>query len=209
MTIRESYLYVHRRLDNNQVFYVGIGKTKNFRRAYIKEGRNNLWKKIVSKTNYVVDIVYKNLTKEDACKKEINLIALYGRIDLKTGTLANLTDGGELNLGYKRTEEQKRKQSEKLQGSLNCRYGVKLSEETKIKMSKSSIGKKMSLEARQKISNSLVGKPSRHRRKVICLLTGTIYDSVELAAKSIEMKRTTLTMQLKNKNTNRTNLKYL
>lgn len=209
MTIRESYLYLHRRLDTNQIFYVGIGRTKNFRRAYIKEGRNNLWKKIISKTNYAVDIIYKNISKEDACKKEINLIALYGRIDLKTGTLANLTDGGELNSGYKRTEEQKKKQSEKLKGNLNCRYGVKLSEDTKIKMSKAATGKKMSLEAKQKISNSLVGKPSRHRRKVVCVLTGTIYDSVELAAKSVDMKRTTLIMQLTNKNPNKTNLMYL
>lgn len=28
-----SYVYLDIRLDNNQVFYVGIGKSKNFKRA--------------------------------------------------------------------------------------------------------------------------------------------------------------------------------
>jgi len=36
-----------------------------------------------------------NLNWEDACKKEIEFIELYGRRDLNKGTLVNLTDGGE------------------------------------------------------------------------------------------------------------------
>ena len=40
------YIYRHRRLDNNQIFYVGLGSTSNYSRAYAKKGRNNWWKNI-------------------------------------------------------------------------------------------------------------------------------------------------------------------
>ena len=39
-------LYQHERLDNNKVFYVGIG---NITRAYSKHGRNQYWKNVVNK----------------------------------------------------------------------------------------------------------------------------------------------------------------
>jgi hypothetical protein len=39
-----------------------------------------------------------DLTWEESCEKEIELIALYGRRDLGLGTLVNLTNGGEGNL---------------------------------------------------------------------------------------------------------------
>jgi hypothetical protein len=39
--------------------------------------------------------IHTNLSNEDACRKEIELIALWGRKDLNTGILYNRTDGGE------------------------------------------------------------------------------------------------------------------
>ena len=47
-----------------------------------------------------------DLNKEEAIKKEIEFIKLYGRINLKTGVLANLTDGGEgsQNIIYDRSK---------------------------------------------------------------------------------------------------------
>jgi hypothetical protein len=90
-------VYRHIRLDKNEPFYIGIGSSKD--RAHRQDGRNDLWNKIVSKTDYKVQIVFEDLTKEEACKKEIELIALYGRLKDRTGTLSNITSGGESLMG--------------------------------------------------------------------------------------------------------------
>jgi hypothetical protein len=62
-------------------------------------------------------------SEADAFAAEKFLIAYYGRKDLGTGCLRNLTDGGEGSVGAVRTEEFRRKVSD-------ARKGVTLSEET-------------------------------------------------------------------------------
>lgn len=87
-----AIVYQHRRKDTNEIFYIGIGKNTN--RAYNKYSRSKVWKDVVFKTDYIVEILYNNLSWDEACLKEIQLIKLYGRKDLNLGTLVNLTDGG-------------------------------------------------------------------------------------------------------------------
>ena len=94
--MNNSYcVYKHIRLDNNIVFYIGIGKSKS--RAYKKEksARNNHWFNIVNKAGYKVELIKEGLSKDDAINLEKELILKYGRTDLKTGTLCNKTAGGE------------------------------------------------------------------------------------------------------------------
>ena len=58
-TERKSYVYSHTRLDNNEIFYIGIGvhrKDDKYKRAY-KKDRSLFWKNIVNKTNYSVNIL--------------------------------------------------------------------------------------------------------------------------------------------------------
>ena len=86
-------VYRHIRLDKNTPFYIGIGKEAS--RPDNKKDRSVFWKSIINKTEYIVEILFDNLTKDQAIKKEIEFIKLYGRVDLKTGTLCNLTMGGE------------------------------------------------------------------------------------------------------------------
>lgn len=129
-----AYLYRHIRLDKNIPFYIGIGTRKDYRRAYEKSKRNPFWQKVVAKTAYDVEIVLDNLTWEDACEKEKEFIALYGRKDLGTGTLCNLTDGGDLILGLVRTDEHREK------------------------LRIVNLGKKMSVESVQKLKESLKGR---------------------------------------------------
>lgn len=101
-----GYLYQHTRKDTGQVFYVGISLNEdNYKRAFDKRRRNKYWKSIVNKTDYNVEILYKNLSVEEVKVKEKEIISLYGRKDLGTGILANLTDGGEGVVGYKHTKE--------------------------------------------------------------------------------------------------------
>ncbi len=53
----DAYLYLHRRLDTNHIFYVGIGNVKDFKRAYSIYNRNKWWHNIVKKTEYAVDVI--------------------------------------------------------------------------------------------------------------------------------------------------------
>jgi hypothetical protein len=91
-----AIVYRHRRLDTNEIFYVGIGKKES--RAYQKRSRNQFWKNIIDKTNYEVEIIARDLSYNDACELEILLIREYGRRDLGLGNLVNLTDGRKLNI---------------------------------------------------------------------------------------------------------------
>jgi len=103
----EKYcVYFHKSKLNNVVFYVGIG---NYKRPYSKRSRTKFWKNVSEKHGYIIDIVHKELTFEEACELEIYYIRLFGRLDISSGTLVNLTDGGEGSVGYKHTDESKEK----------------------------------------------------------------------------------------------------
>ena len=101
-----AVLYRHIRLDKKEVFYIGIGNTE--KRAYNKKNRTQYWKNI-AKNGYEVDILFNNISWEEACEKEKEFISLYGRKDRNLGTLINMTDGGGGTIGYKHTNETKEK----------------------------------------------------------------------------------------------------
>jgi hypothetical protein len=109
------YVYSHTRLDKNEIFYIGIGSTAKFKRAYSKTKRNQYWKNIVNKTNYTIEILFTDLSFIDACSKEIELIKLYGRKQ-ENGTLCNLTIGGEGVKELKFTNTHKENISKSLTG---------------------------------------------------------------------------------------------
>ena len=90
-----AIVYRHIRLDKNEPFYIGIGEDPQRPYDRCKSSRNNHWMNIIKKTEYRVDILFDDLTWEEACEKEKEFIKLYGRKDLGTGTLVNLSDGGE------------------------------------------------------------------------------------------------------------------
>lgn len=94
----EYYLYKHTRLDTNIIFYIGISKKlkgntsrQKYRRAYSKS-RNFIWRNIVNKTPYRIDIIEERETLKEILELETILIKQYGRIVNKTGTLANLIE---------------------------------------------------------------------------------------------------------------------
>jgi len=146
-----AYVYRHIRLDKNEPFYIGIGSDMNNKRANEKARRSNIWKKIIDKTDYEIEILFDNITYDEAKLKEIEFIKLYGRIDLGSGTLANLTDGGDGTPNRIFTPEHKRKLS-------LSQKGRKVSEEQKEKLRKHRIGKSNSYEVRRKISKANKGR---------------------------------------------------
>lgn len=111
----EYYLYRHVRLDTNQVFYVGIGtkgRRRKYKRAECTKHRNSFWKRIVSKTKYEIEILFHSDDRTFILEKEKEFIELYGRANLGEGTLCNLTDGGEGNIGVIVSEERRKQISE-------------------------------------------------------------------------------------------------
>jgi hypothetical protein len=109
------YVYVYkdpRPTKNLQVVYVGKGTGE---RAYAhwrgRVSRNKAFGAFLAllrreKLEPVIEIVKSGLDEAEAFVEECALIAAYGRRDLKTGTLFNLTDGGEgWGLGVVRTED--------------------------------------------------------------------------------------------------------
>ena len=148
------YVYRHVRLDKNEPFYIGIGNKKNYARAYENkpDRRNVVWRKIFNKTNIEIEIIIEGLTKHQASKKEQEFIMLYGRRDLGTGILCNMTDGGDGIWNCKRSEETKEKLRQSKLGDKNPNFGKSPSEETRLKRSKSLTGQKRSEEEKHKQS---------------------------------------------------------
>jgi hypothetical protein len=101
-------VYIHRKKSDNSIFYVGIG---NKYRPYSKD-RSEIWHKTVKKHGYYVELLATGLTLDLAKEIEKDLISLYGRRNLNTGCLVNLTDGGEGQVKRKMSEATKKKISD-------------------------------------------------------------------------------------------------
>lgn len=134
--------------------------------------------------------------------------------------LTNVTDGGCGVLGYKHTEETKKKIVRSTSGNKNHFYGKKHSKKSRQKMSKSSIGqiawnkgKERSEATKKKISKSLTGKKNgphlketklkiskAHQKKVICVTENRVFDSQRDAANNYNLSVSTVSNICRGKN---------
>lgn len=146
------YVYLHRRDDTNDVFYIGKGSGQ---RAKSISGRNDWWRNIYNKCGFTPEIVEKGLSEESAYNLEVELIKFYRDCGYK---LCNIADGGG-GASRKQSEETKKKISLKLKGRLT-------SEETRKKLSIANTGK--------------TGRPAPNRKAVECS-NGMIFDCMPLA----------------------------
>lgn len=179
---KTTCVYRHRRLDKNEIFYVGIG---NIKRPYNTHNRNNYWKNISNKTEYEIEIIAEDLDWDTACELEVLLISEYGRINLKTGTLCNLTDGGEGNKGWNPSKI------------------------TRDKMRDNNLGKRMSEESKEKCK--IAGKKGslQWSKKVKCTVTNKEWNSITDCAKEININMKLLSAYLNNSRKNKTTIIYL
>lgn len=200
MSTNTSYLYLHIRNDTQEIFYVGIGVGKSYKRAFDKSNRNKFWQNITSKVDYTVRIVYDKLSWEKARQREIKLIKLLGRRDLKTGPLVNLTEGGDGS--YRRIVSAETR--EKIR-----QYQLthpKSKDSTSIK----NLIRSISPELRLKMLNGRRAKGwDNHKQKiVICTKTGAIYSSVKEAAPFSGWSKSHLAAMLRGDKPNVTTLQY-
>ena len=221
--INKYYLYRHIK-PNGETFYIGI--SSNLKRPYEKKARTILWKRIVNKYGYEVQILKQDLSKEEACELEELLISWYGRIDIKTGILCNMTDGGEgvlnksLETKQKISEAQKGEKNHRwgIKGELNPQFGKPRSKEAIEKMKANhpdfsgknnpNYGKKHSKETKDKIALAQRGV-SIGGKLVLNKETGIFYKSGKEAALYHNIKYSTLKSNLNGTNKNPTNLIYV
>jgi len=215
---RNKIVYQHLK-PNGEIFYIGIGSLK---RSKSKSGRSNLWKNFVNKYGYTIEILYTNLTKEEAKNLEINLISYYGRIDKKTGILVNHTDGGDGVHGYIMSEETKQKMIVSLSGENSKLYKIPRTEEVKRKISEKQKGKIISNKTKNKMSLVRLGKSLSSETKekmklanntskiLLDMETGIFYNSIKEASQLLNIPCQTLHSQLTKKHLQyKTNLRIV
>lgn len=99
--MNKYYVYVHRRLSDNKPFYVGKGSGN---RALNFTGRNIHWYRVKNKHGIKVEVVFHDLTEDEAFQCEIDVIKEFKYFGYP---LVNLTDGGEGPSGLSFTDMQR------------------------------------------------------------------------------------------------------
>lgn len=184
--MEEKCYTVYMHIFPNNKKYIGITKQTPEKRWENGKGykHNNYIQNAINKygwKNIKHKILYKDLTKEQAEEKEIKLIAYYKSNKKEYGY--NIENGGHVNCV---SEETKKKLSIANKGKI-------ISKETRQKMSENNakiwLGKKINDEIRKKMSESHKGKQGNNkgkalktRKKVICVETNTIYNSITIAS---------------------------
>ena len=227
------YIYRHIRIDEQVPFYIGKGTLKKginpYARSYDSFHRSLHWKSIAAK-GYEVEIMMEFDDEEECFAKEREFILLYGRRDLKTGTLVNFTGGGEgtSNLSDEARLGRSVTGKKRYQEEVVWNKGTPATEEAKKKMS--SFQKKRyeaeviwnkgiprTEESRRKASEALKGRPSHWKgktnsstsKKIVNIETGAVYHSIKEAALKEEISISTLKSYLHGRYTNKTPLLYL
>jgi group I intron endonuclease len=173
--------------DVNKRWSKGIGYKAN----------SHFWKSICKYgwDNFRHEILEDNLTKEEACELEIDLIKKYQSNNPLYGY--NLSSGGEcIASGVKCSQEKREKIRQGRLGEKHWFYGKHLSEEHKQKISMSCKGKTYTPENKLKfkeIATRLRGVPVR------CVETQIVYVSVTDASEKTNIGRSAISQVLTGK----------
>lgn len=156
---------------------------------------------------FLHEIVASELTREEACDLEVQLISKYNAQNPEFGY--NILEGGSAPTI---PEEVREKMSKAMQGNKNG-LGKPCSEEKKLKIQASLVGKKFTEEHRHNISKAKKGKEgkpcsketkqkisqSHTKKKVYCEETQVVYESIQSCAKELGLNATNVCAVCKGK----------
>jgi group I intron endonuclease len=145
---------VYKHTCPNGKVYIGI--TSDYARRCVPSNykHNIRWTRAINKYGWDIikhEILFENLTKEEACQKEIELIALHKSTDAMFGYNVNLGGNIPFNYGRHLSEEHK-------QNIAKANTGKTPTAEAIEKNRQAHLGKKLSEEHKQKISAAHKGK---------------------------------------------------
>ena len=150
--------------------------------------------------NFEHNILFTNLTKEEACLKEQELIKNFNSTNREFGY--NSTSGGDI---FTMNEETKQKISQALKGNQNS-LGHQCSEETKKKISEAQKGRSFTEEHKQKLSEAAqkrhvpcseekkkkLSQNYPNKKKVYCEELDKIFDSVQQCSRELGIPATNI-----------------
>lgn len=149
--------------------------------------------------NFEHIILFQNLTKEEACLKEQELITKYNATDREYGY--NSTSGGEV---YVMNKETRQKISQSMIGNQNG-LGHPCSEEKKKKISEAQKGRPFTEEHKQKLSEAAKKRhtpcseqtkehirQSSHKKPVYCEELNIVFESVQECGRQLGIPATSI-----------------
>ena len=149
--------------------------------------------------NFEHNILFTDLTKEQACLKEQELIKEYNSMNREFGY--NSTSGGDI---FTMNEETKQKISQAMIGNQNG-LGHPCSEEKKEKISNAQKGRKFTEEHKQKLSEAAknrhvpcseekkqILKEKSHKKSVYCEELDKIFESVQECSRQLGIPATSI-----------------
>lgn len=196
-------VYQHKNKINGKI-YIGITMQKPEQRWRYGEGYKSSphFYAAIQKygwDNFEHNILFQNLTKEEACKKEQEFIAKFNSINREFGY--NSTSGGEI---FVMNEETKQKISQAMMGNKNG-LGHPCSEEKKRKISEAQKGRTLTEEHKQKLSEAAKKRhtpcseqakknirKSSHKKPVYCEELDTIFESVQECSRQLGIPTTNI-----------------
>lgn len=150
--------------------------------------------------NFEHNILFAELTREEACQKEQELIKQFNSMDREYGY--NSTSGGDI---FTMNEETKQKLSQSMMGNKNG-LGHPCSEEKKKKISEAQKGRSFTEEHKQKLSEAAkkrhvpcsdekkktLSKNYPRKKQVYCEELDTIYESVQECGRQLGISATSI-----------------
>lgn len=193
------YVYAHFRADayphkpdadpcdpSGGIFYIGKGTFRSPRKGEPRHrasvGRSAFWKRVVQKHGFVSVILFETNDEAEAFLWERRFIAFFGKRFDNSGSLVNITDGGE--------------------GT----SGIKLSPETRANMSRARLGKKFTgkaLEKKRGATIAALGRP------VLDIQSRETWPSASAAARARGIDISTTVACLSGRQRNFTSLRYI
>ena len=197
-------VYQHKNKINGKV-YIGITSQKPEQRWRNGEGYKSSphFYSAIQKygwDNFEHNILFVELTKEQACLKEQELIKEFNSTNREYGY--NSTSGGDI---FVMNEETKQKISQALMGNQN-NLGHSCSEEKKKKISEAQKGREFTEEHKQKLSEAAKNrhvpcseekkqtlKEKSHKKPVYCEELNKVFESVQECGRQLGIPATNIT----------------